>query len=214
MIPDSIKEVLRRETENSPVTEFEGDEGGKYPYTILPMESFALPEYFSAIREGLKIMLKDEIEKADAILSIEAKAYLITTSLAEEFNLPHIAVRKRDYRIKDQVVIKREKKKHRKAYAGSENLYCVGLNKLKELNLKRILIVEDMISGGGTLLGTIKAIEDEGFEIAGIGTVYERGDGVKKINKAGYEAKGLMRLEIEGDKRENWRPVVTGFYGD
>ncbi len=201
MIPDSIKKILKEETEKSLVTEFEREGGGKYPYAILPLESFATPEYFHAVREGLKYMLKDEIARADAILSIEAKAYLVTPSLAEELNLPHIAVRKRNYNVKQLVI------NQKKAYRGGQKLYCVGINRLEKG--ASILIVDDMISSGWTVLGTVEALEKEDFKIAGIGSVYERGDGIENIRKAGYNVKGLMRLEIK-----NKKPFVSRFYGD
>ncbi len=204
MFSDEMKKVLKRETENSCVTYFEKEGGGVYPYTILPMESFASPEYFSAIKNGLNYMLKGEIKNSDAIMGIEAKAYLVTTLLSVENKIPHIAVRKRDYKTKDQIVIEQKK-----AYKGGQNLYCVGLNKLRELDRNNILIVEDMISSGGTLLTTLSELEKEGFNISGIGTVYERGDGVERIRDNGYDAKGLMRLDME-----NGKPIVSRFYGD
>lgn len=197
MIPEDVKEVLKRDTEKSKVTEFESD-SGHYTYAILPLESRASPEYFDALIEGLKCMMDDEIKKANVILGIEAKAFVFTPLLARELGMDWVAVRKRDYRT-EQIVIDQKK-----AYRGATKLYCVGLERGD-----RPLIVEDMISSGGTVLATVEALKRKNFEIAGIGTVYERGDGIKKIKEAGYDAKGLMRLEME-----NGRPVISRFYGD
>lgn len=118
MLLESQKEILRRETENSEVTEFEDVDGNPYPYVILPLESRASLGFFDA------------------------------------------------------------------------------------------LIIEDMISSGGTLVAAIKALKV--YEIAGIGSVYERGDGMERIKKeTGQKAKGLMRLEIK-----NGRPLAPRFWGD
>jgi len=198
MIPNSIKEILKRDTEKSKVTEFENDEGGSYPYVILPLESRASPEYFEAVVEGLKYMMEDEIERANVVLGIEAKAFVVTPLLAKELGLDWVAIRKRDYRM-EQLVIEQNK-----AYKGATKLYCVGLEKGD-----KPLIVEDMISSGGTLTATLEVLKKKNFEVAGIGSVYERGDGIKRIKEAGYNAKGLMRLEIK-----NGKPHVPRFYGD
>lgn len=197
MIPENVKEVLKRETEESKVTKFESD-SGPYTYAILPLESRASPEYLDALMEGLKCMMRDEIKRANVILGIEAKAFVFTPLLARELGMDWVAVRKRDYRT-EQIIIDQKK-----AYKGATKLYCVGLER-GDIPL----IVEDMVSSGGTVVATVEALERKNFEIAGIGTVYERGDGIKKIKEAGYDAKGLMRLEIK-----NNRPFVSRFYGD
>jgi len=60
----------------------------------------------------------------------------------------------------------------------------------------RVLIIEDIISSGGTLISVIKAIKNK-CKIIGVASVFERGDGRKKIEKeTGIKVKTLLRIEI------------------
>ncbi len=75
-------------------------------------------------------------------------------------------------------------------------MYCIGLKKDD-----RPLIVDDIISSGGTQITTVKALEKHDYDIVGIGTVYERGNGIENVKReTGHTVKGLARLEMI-DKR-------------
>jgi adenine/guanine phosphoribosyltransferase-like PRPP-binding protein len=203
--------VIKEETEKCEMTTFPTEDGkGTYPYVILPFDSRITPKFMRAITKGMSLMLKDEIKKATAVLLPEAKGFLLSP-IIETFGLDLALVRKRNYRTKNQIVIEQ-----RKAYKDkeAENLmYCVGLKKGDVP-----LIVDDIISTGGTQISIINALKEHGFDIAGIGVVYERGNGIEEIKRqTGYDAKALARLEIIDKKLPSGeivkRPFVSKIFG-
>lgn len=185
------------------MTTFPTEDGkGTYPYVILPFDSRVTPRFLNAVIEGLREMLKDEIKKATTIVLPEAKGFLLTP-LAEATGLDIVLIRKRNYRTPKQIVIKQ-----RKAYReGKTIMYCVGLKKDD-----KPLIIDDIVSSGGTQISIIKTFEEHGFDIVGVGTVYERGDGIKNIKKeTGYTVKALARLEVVDKKLPSGEIVKKPF---
>ncbi|WP_455367440.1 phosphoribosyltransferase family protein [[Eubacterium] cellulosolvens] len=192
------KKIIKEETESCQTTTFLSEDGkSTYRYVILPFESRMTVEFQEAIIQGMINMLGQELKVANTVLLPEAKAFLLSP-IAKETRKDLILVRKRDYRVPDQIVFQQEK-----AYAGKSLMYCVGLEKGD-----RPLIIDDIVSSGGTEIAVIQSLRASGFAIAGVGTVYERGKGIETVKKeTGYSVKGLVRLELVDD-----RPHVPWFY--
>ena len=162
-----------------------------------------------AVVEGMTWMLKDEIKKATVIVLTEAKGFLLTP-LIEATGLDVALIRKRDYKKPDQIII--EQSKAYKEKGAKKFLYCVGLKKGD-----KPLIIDDIVSSGGTTISIIKELEEHGFDIVGVGSVYERGDGVEKVKKeTGYDFKALVRFELIDKKLHSGeivkRPIVSRFF--
>ncbi len=193
-----FKKIIKEETESCQTTTFLSEDGkSTYRYVILPFESRMSLEFQEAIIQGMINMLMQELKAANTILLPEAKAFLLSP-IAREARKDLVLIRKRDYHVPDQVVIQQEK-----AYAGKSLMYCVGLEKGDSP-----LILDDIVSSGGTEIAVIRSLKVLGFEIAGVGTVYERGNGIETVKKeTGYSVKGLVRLELINDK-----PRVPRFY--
>ncbi len=197
--------IIKQETEKAKMTIFPTEDGkGTYPYVILPFDGRIKPIFLKAVIQGMTIMLKDELKEATTIVLPEAKGFLLTP-LFENTGLDITLIRKRDYRIANQIVVEQ-----RKAYRDNEikNLmYCIGLKKDD-----KPLIIDDMISSGGTQITTIKALERHDYDIVGIGTVYERGNGIENVKKeTGHTVKGLVRLEIRDNRPFVPRVLYTKF---
>jgi adenine/guanine phosphoribosyltransferase-like PRPP-binding protein len=196
------KKVMEKETRNSPITYFPKEDGnGFYPYVVLPFERECSPQYLRAVREGFLYMLEEELERADTVILPEAKGFTFAYVFSD-LGLNIAFARKRDYRLPNQIRIKQ-----RKAYKGECNeMFIVGMNKDE-----KVIISDSIISSGNTMIGIIKGLEEQtNCEIVGIGAVYERGDGIKRIKEeTGYEAKGLARLEIE-----NGKPKIKKFFDE
>ena len=73
-----------------------------------------------------------------------------------------------------------------------------GTKKLVEGNLKagmKVIILEDIVTTGGSLLKAAKAVEDGGGEIAGIYVLVDREEGAREnIAGAGYSFTSLFRV--------------------
>lgn len=177
------QKIIEKEIKKSKTTYFSLGKK-RYPYLILPFESRITPIFQKAVLTGLSKILKNELKKATAILTIEAKGFFPAAWLAEKYKKDLIIVRKRDYKIKGQIRIIQKK-----AY-GKGKLFCLGLKKKD-----KILIVEDIISSGGTLINLIKTIKNK-CQIIGVASVYERGNGKEKIEKeTGFKVKTLLRIQ-------------------
>lgn len=215
---DWWKKVIKEETENCRITYFPTEDGsGCYPYVILPTECLMTPRYREAVKIGMLGMLHEELNKADTILLPEAKGFPLTYIFenGEEINKVNIVfIRKRDYRLSDQVVIEQKK-----AYKSSEDnhMYIVrsdGRNNGLKGN-EKVVIAETIISSGNTICSLINALREQtDCKIVGIGSIYERGDGIERIrDKTGYEAKGLARLEVI-EENGIVRPLIPYFYDE
>ena len=191
--------VIRRYTEQCPVIQFFASSGKEYQYSVLPFDSRMTAEFMDAMTEGMLHMLRTELQNATVVLLPEAKAFPLVL-VAKEAGLDAAFIRKRDYKDLNLFVAHQEK-----AYAGATDMYCTK-NALDRGD--KPIIVDDMISSGGTQIAIIHALQQQGFPIAGIGSAYERGDGIENIKReTGYEAKALARIEIEHGKT-----IITRFY--
>jgi len=60
-----------------------------------------------------------------------------------------------------------------------------------------VLILDDVLSTGGTLRGITSALDDIGADIADIVCVIKKADGENKVADAGYEPKTLINVVVE-----------------
>ena len=198
------REVIKEETEKCQMTTFPTEDGkSTYPYIILPFESRITKRFIKAVVEGMTEMLTAEIEKATAIVLPEAKGFLLSP-IADATGLDLALIRKRDYRMPNQVAF--EQRKGYKEKEGKTFMYCIGLKKGD-----KPLIIDDIISSGLTHISIINGLKGSGFDIAGIGIVYERGNGIENVKKeTGFTVKALARLidtELPGEIVK--RPFVS-----
>jgi adenine phosphoribosyltransferase len=65
----------------------------------------------------------------------------------------------------------------------------------------RVLIVDDVVSTGGTLLPILRALDQSGAVVQDCWIVFEKGEGMKKIRTEGnWPLNSLVRIEMQGDK--------------
>jgi adenine phosphoribosyltransferase len=95
-------------------------------------------------------------------------------------------VRKRKYELEGEVILSQST-----GYSKGE-LYINGVKKGD-----RVLIIDDVISTGGTLLALVRALKNIGATIAGIFVVIERGEGVASLRKEGIEVTTLVRIDVD-----------------
>jgi len=68
-------------------------------------------------------------------------------------------------------------------------------------NGDRVLIIDDVISTGGTMIAIINALKKAGAEIKDIICVVERGNGKEEVlEKTGYDIKTLVRIDVKDGK--------------
>lgn len=173
---DRLKESLL----NAPVIK-----RGDYYYFIHPITD-GVPELRSdLIREVSAYILKIANMDVDKIVTIEAMGIHIGTALSLLTDIPLVIIRKRRYDLPGEIVV------NQSTGYSKDKLYINGIFKGD-----KVLIVDDVISTGGTMQATIKAIETVGAEIKDIVAVISRGRGTQKIKEMGHPLKVLVRVDV------------------
>ncbi|NYT00324.1 MAG: purine phosphoribosyltransferase family protein [Methanocellales archaeon] len=173
---DRLKESLL----NAPVIK-----RGDYYYFIHPITD-GVPELRSdLIREVSAYILKIANMDVDKIVTIEAMGIHIGTALSLLTDIPLVIIRKRKYELPGEIVV------NQSTGYSKDKLYMNGVFKGD-----KVMIVDDVISTGGTIQATIKAIETAGAEIKDIVAVISRGEGEQKIKERGHLLKVLIRVDV------------------
>jgi adenine phosphoribosyltransferase len=161
---------------------------GDYNYFIHPISDgvpFLEPELLEEITTQI-IQIADM--DVDRILTIEAMGIPLATSLSMRTGIPFSIIRKRQYALDGEIVISQKT-----GYSRGE-LY---VNAVKKGD--KVLIVDDVISTGGTLLALMSALRDAGVKISDVVVVIERGEGASRLRDMGFKVKTLVRISVDNN---------------
>jgi adenine phosphoribosyltransferase len=162
---------------------------GDYNYFIHPISDgvpFLEPELLEEITTRITEIADMDI---DRILTIEAMGIPLATSLSMRTGIPFSIIRKRQYALDGEIVISQKT-----GYSKGE-LY---VNAVKKGD--KVLIVDDVISTGGTLLALMSALRDAGVKISDVIVVIERGEGASRLRDMGFKVKTLVRISVNKDR--------------
>ena len=180
---DAMKE-LRASLQAAPVI-WKGD----YPYFIHPITD-GVPRMDPEVLNAITKLVVDRVNwsKIDMILGIEAMGLPLTAQLSMATGLPLIIARKRSYGLEGEVEI------------DQSTGYSKGAMYLNDLKKgERIVILDDVLSTGGTLKAVIEGVRRAGAQVAEIVTVVEKGGGMKRLQEdyPGIRIQSLVRLEMD-----------------
>jgi len=187
---DQLKQSLL----DAPIIEKDG-----YHYFVHPISDgvpMLRPELLREI--VIKIIRKAELEDVDKIVTPAAMGIHISTAVSLMTDIPLVVVRKRQYGLDGEVSLSQ-------VTGYSENEMYV--NDVYEGD--RVLVLDDVLSTGGTLSGITGALEEIGAEISDIVCVIKKEDGPNKLAEDGYVAKTLINVTVEDGE-----VVVVDEYGD
>jgi len=158
---------------------------GEYNYFINPITDgvpMIEPALVTEVADRINSMMSKD---ADIIITVEAMGIPIGTALSLKTGLPLAIVRKRPYLLPGEVLINQET-----GYSKGE-LYLNGIKKGD-----RVLIVDDVISTGGTLNALCNALSVVGAEIAGILIIVGRyaNDGMDSVG--GIDVQTLVNISV------------------
>tara|TARA_B100000768_G_scaffold138861_1_gene130107 strand:+ start:1425 stop:2042 length:618 start_codon:yes stop_codon:yes gene_type:complete len=178
---------LRESLRNAPVI-WKGD----YPYFIHPITD-GVPRLDPLVLKAVTDLCETAIEwkGVDLILGIEAMGLPLTAPLSIRTGIPLIIARKRSYGLEGEVTI------------GQETGYSKGEMFLNDFKPgEKVVIVDDVLSTGGTLKAVLEGVRRTGAEVTHIIAVVEKGPGLVKL-QAEYPdviIESLVRLEMDGDR--------------
>jgi len=138
------------------------------------------------LREVLDRILEIGDFQCDLLVAPEAMGIPLAAPLSLELGIPFTVVRKRRYGLPKEVRVNQIT-----GYSSGEMF----INGIEEG--ERVVIVDDIISTGGTLRAVIKALQSMRVELVDIIVVIEKGGGRAKLeNELGVYMKTLVRVEV------------------
>lgn len=155
---------------------------GEYNYFIHPITDGVPIVEPALLREVCNGMLKVlNLNGVDKIVVVEAMGIHIGSVLSTMTDLPMTIMRKREYRLPGEVAV------HQTTGYSKGELYLNGIQKGD-----RVVIVDDVISTGGTMRALLQALSIAGAEVTDVCFAIQRGD-----PEIGRPYKSLVKIEVD-----------------
>ncbi|MFC7227742.1 hypoxanthine/guanine phosphoribosyltransferase [Salinirubellus salinus] len=178
---DQLVESLR----NTPVIQ-----KGEYHYFVHPISDGVPMLEPSLLREVvIKIIRKADLEDVDKIVTPQAMGIHISTAVSLMTDIPLVVIRKRQYGLEGEVALSQVT-----GYSESE-MY---VNDVKPGD--RVLVLDDVLSTGGTLKAITGALDEVGAEVVDVVAVIKKEGGENELEGTDYEAKTLVNIRMDGDE--------------
>jgi len=185
---------LRESLKTAPIVEKEG-----YHYFVHPVSDgvpMLRPELLREIVIG--IVRKANLERVEKIVAPEAMGIHISTALSLMTDIPLVVVRKRSYGLDSEISVAQET-----GYSENEmyiNDVAAG---------DRVLVIDDVLSTGGTLRALLTALDDIGAELVDTVAVIKKVGGENRLAETKYEPKTLINVDVQ-----NGEVVIIDGHGD
>jgi len=141
----------------------------------------------SLLREiVIKIIRKARLENVDKIVTPAAMGIHIATAVSLMTDIPLVVIRKREYGLEGETPLFQQT-----GYSESQ-MY---INDVDEGD--NVLVLDDVLSTGGTLSAICAALEDIGASIVDVVAVIKKVEGSNKLDESAYSAKTLINVSVE-----------------
>jgi len=165
---------------------------GEYSYVVHPLTD-GIPEIQPEMLLEVTSEMKKQIEKCrpiDKIVTIEAMGIPLATALSLDMNIPFTIIRKREYGLSGEMCVEQKT-----GYSKSK-LYINGLQKGEN-----VVIVDDILSIGGTLRLVLSVLKDIGVDVKGVIVVVDKGDCAEEVDKEfDVQIMSLIKMDINDDE--------------
>ena len=186
---------LKASLREAPIVEKEG-----YHYFVHPISDgvpMLRPELLREI--VIRIIRKAKLEDVDKIVAPEAMGIHISTAVSLMTDIPLVVVRKRQYGLDGEVSLSKET-----GYEATD-LY---INDVDAGD--RVLVLDDVLSTGGTLSALLPALEEDiGAEVVDTVIVIKKVGGENKLDDTDYQPKTLINVRVDGGEL-----VIVDEHGD
>ncbi len=166
---------------------------GSYGYFIHPLTDGALPiepNFLFKVSRKLYNLIKNDgnLPTIDLIIAPEAMALPVATLVSSFMEVPYVIARKRKYGLIGEIEISQQT-------GYSKNLMYV--NGVKPGD--NVIIIDDVVSTGGTLKALIDNLEFNGINVLGSYTIIEKNRASIELRKSGYVVKSLVNVVMGKD---------------
>ena len=183
MSPSDPLSVLQDSLRDSPII-WKGD----YPYFIHPI-SDGIPRMDADVLRATRDLIVEMVDwsNIDLIVSVEAMGLPLLAAVGDATGKPTVVIRKRQYGMEGEV---------RVDVATGYSKSTTYINDIK--SGERILIVDAVISTGGTLEPILAALEGMGVILQDIVIAIEKGEGRERLAKdrPNWPIRTLARIDI------------------
>lgn len=180
-------DILKKSLENAPIIN-----KGKYQYVIHPLTD-GIPEIKPNLLEEVSNKMFNIIKKygdIDKIVTIEAMGIPLASVLSLKLNIPFSIIRKRKYGLENEIYVKQET-----GYSKSK-LYLNGFNRGED-----IILVDDVLSTGGTLKSVLNAFIRIGVNVKCVVIIFDKGNSLEEIiKKNNIDIYALANITIKEGK--------------
>lgn len=164
---------------------------GDYYYFVHPISDgvpLVEPELLNDVMNY--IIDNYNLDLIDKIVGIESMGIPLATALSLKTGIPFVVVRKRSYGLEGEHQV------HQQTGYSENELYINGIG--KEDN---ILLIDDVVSTGGTLISVLKALDSIGANVVNIILPIEKDDGRKIVEEeTGYSIDTLVKIKMVDGK--------------
>jgi adenine phosphoribosyltransferase len=189
MSPSDPLSVLQDSLRGSPII-WKGD----YPYFIHPI-SDGIPRMDADVLRATRDLIVEMVDwsKVDLVVSVEAMGLPLLAAVGDATGKPTVVIRKRQYGMEGEVRV------------DVATGYSQSTTYINDINPgERILIVDDVISTGGTLEPILATLEEMGVILQDIVIAIEKGEGRERLAKErpDWPIRTLARIDIIDGKVE------------
>lgn len=157
---------------------------GEYEYFVHPISDGVPMLEPNLLREiVIGIICKVDLDGVDKIVTPAAMGIHISTAVSLMTDIPLVVIRKRQYGLEGEVSLAQVT-----GYSENE-MY---LNDVEAGD--RVLLLDDVLSTGGTLHSITTALEEIGADISDIVAVIKKVDGENKMDN--YDVKTLINVDV------------------
>ena len=178
-------ETLKASVPDSPIVK-----RGDYDYVVHPITD-GIPRVDPKIlKEAVDEMARIGNFECDVIMTIEALGIPLATGLSQKLGIPFNVVRKKMYGLPGEVNLSQVT-----GYSKS----ALFVNGIKAGD--SVVIVDDVVSTGGTLWALVEALKSMHVKIVDILVVFEKTDKKAEIErKIGMPIKSLVKIDVVNGK--------------
>ncbi len=189
MTPSDPLSVLQNSLRGSPIIW-----KGEYPYFIHPI-SDGIPRMDADVLRATRDLIVEMVDwsKVDLVVSVEAMGLPLLAAVGDATGKPTVVIRKRQYGMEGEVQV------------DVATGYSQSTTYINDINPgERILIVDDVISTGGTLEPILATLEKMGVILQDIVIAIEKGVGRERLAKErpDWPIRTLARIDIIDGKVE------------
>lgn len=173
-------EQLRESLHEAPIIDKDG-----YEYLVHPISNGVPMLDPGLLREAVVEIMQRVDFDVDMIVAPEAMGIHLATALSLQTDVPLVVIRKRTYGLPDEVAL------HKSTGYSQSEMY---INDIEAGD--RVLIVDDLLSTGGTMAAICDALDDIGAEIADIAVVIRK-VGDSAMDDVEHDVTSLLDITVQ-----------------